>query len=251
MGQLPRNFTRMSDITDIHCHIIPGVDDGARDMEHSLRMLHIMRDEGIRSVIATYHYHPGHMEADADTVRQRFELLRSAVASDQKIADMKLYMGCEIYYYPSITEWLDSGRIMTLAGSDYILLEFSYSADRRCLEEAISSVRNAGYIPVIGHIERYSALTKDLTGIDELIRRGAYIQINAEAFRLGLRTRSFVKKLLKEEMVHFLATDAHNTSSRAPHIREAASYVAKRYGEGYLQRLLVDNPAKIIGNEYI
>ena len=241
----------MTDITDIHCHIIPGVDDGARDMEQSIRMLHIMHDEGIRSVIATYHYHPGHMEADADTVQSRFDRLCALAASDDKISDMKLFPGCEVYYYPSVIEWLDEGRIMTLAGSDYILLEFSYTIDKRQMEEAVTSVRNAGYIPVIAHVERYSSLTKDIEGIDDLIRRGAYIQINAEAIHAGFRTRSFVKKLLKEEKVHFIATDAHDTSYRAPFIDSAVRYVAKKCKEDYCNRIFSGNPAKIINNEYI
>ncbi|MBO4267659.1 MAG: capsular biosynthesis protein [Lachnospiraceae bacterium] len=241
----------MTDITDIHCHIIPGVDDGARDMEQSIRMLHIMHDEGIRSVIATYHYHPGHMEADADTVRKRFDRLCELAASDDKISDMKLFPGCEVYYYPSIIEWLDEGRILTLAGSDYVLLEFSYTIDKRQMEEAVVSVRNAGYIPVIAHVERYSSLTTDHGGIDDLITRGAYIQVNAEALYSGFRTKSFVKRLLKEEKVHFIATDAHDTSSRAPLIDRAAGYVEKKYTEEYCNRIFTVNPAKIIRNEYI
>ena len=227
------------------------MDDGAHDMEQSIRMLHIMHEEGIRSVIATYHYHPGHMEADASTVRERFDRLCEMAAADDVIADMKLYLGCEIYYYPSIIEWLDEGRIITLADSDYVLLEFSYTIDRRSMEEAVSLVRNAGYIPVIGHVERYSELTGDMKGIDELIRRGAYIQINAKAVHAGFRIRRFVKKLLKEEKVHFVATDAHNTTSRAPYIGKTSKYVAKKYGEGYCRRLFADNAAKILNNEYI
>ncbi len=241
----------MIEVTDIHCHIIPGVDDGARDMEQSIRMLHIMHDEGIRSVIATYHYHPMHMEADADMVQERFDRLRCVAAADDKIADMKLYSGCEIYYYPSVIQWLDEGRIMTLAGSDYVLLEFSYSADKRELIEAVTNVRNAGYIPIMAHVERYSALTKDTDTVGELMEKGACIQVNAEALHGKLRTRSFIKKLLKEEKVHFIASDAHDTSGRAPYISETVRYVAKKYGEQYCRRIFSDNPAKIIRGEYL
>ncbi len=192
-----------------------------------------------------------HMEADADMVQERFDRLRGLAAADEKIADMKLYSGCEIYYYPSVIQWLDEGRVMTLAGSEYVLLEFSYSSDKRELIEAVTNVRNAGYIPIMAHVERYSVLMKEEDAVDELIGKGAYIQINAEALHTKFRTRSFIKNLLKEGKVHFIATDAHDTSERGPYIGEAVRYVAKKYGEQYCSRIFSDNPPKIIRGEYL
>ena len=87
--------------------------------------------------------------------------------------------------------------------------------------------------------------------VDELIDRGSYIQVNCDAFHSGFRIRSFVKKLFKAEMVHFIATDAHDTKDRSPKIRDTVSYLSKHYGDEYCRRILFDNPAAVINNEYI
>jgi len=239
----------MTGLTDVHCHIIPGVDDGARDINESLSMLSRMYDEGIRRVIATPHYHGGYMEPDIKKIRDRFNKLKDAAQGYDRICTMKLYLGCEIYYYPSIIEWLEEGRVATMAGSDYVLLEFGYTMDKRMILEGTGAVINAGYIPIIAHVERYKKLASDINSVEELIRKGALIQINAGAFHEGFRRKSFIKKLLKNEMVHFVGTDAHNNHSRPPAIAKEAAYIAKHYGEEYCGTVFYDNPVRIIKNE--
>ncbi len=235
----------MTGMTDIHCHVLPGVDDGARDIDESLDMLQIMYDEGIRSVIATPHYHGGHMQPDVNTIRQRFEKLKAAAQMYDTLAAMHLYLGCEIYYYPSIVEWLDEGRVLTMAGSRYVLLEFSYSSDIRQLSDGVSRVAAAGFYPIVAHIERYRKIVGDVGAVDELIDRGAYIQINSESLSGGWKTARFVKKILKEQMVHFVGTDAHDTRGRSPSLAGESDLIARRYGEDYCRQLFVDNPAMI------
>ncbi len=241
----------MTGYTDIHCHVLPNVDDGARDINQSIEMLRMMYDEGIRAAILTPHYHGGHMETDIGTVRSRFDELRRMASNFAELGQIKLYLGCEAYYYPSLPEWLAEGRISSMADSDYVLLEFGYTMDRRMIYEGVTAMVNAGYLPIIAHVERYEDIVADRNGADELISRGAYLQINSDAFRSGLKTRSFIKKLLKSEKVHFIATDAHSTGRRAPRLAEAADYVRKHYGEDCCRRILADNPAKVINNEYI
>ena len=238
-------------MTDIHCHVLPGVDDGARNTDESINMLSLMYDEGIRNVILTPHYHRGHMETGIERITDRFGKLCAAAKQTEKINEMNLYLGCEIYYYPSVIEWLDEGKVATMAGSNYVLLEFGFTMDKRIILEGVSSVINSGYIPVIAHIERYESLNKDLKSVDTLLEKGAYFQINSEALHERYKIRSFAKKLLKERMVHFLATDAHDMSHRAPYLSDAARYIVKHYGEDYCRKLVIDNPAKVINNEYI
>ena len=191
------------------------------------------------------------METGIEKVKERFEKLCAAKDSDGELSDMNLYLGCEIYYYPSVIEWLEEGRVSSLAGSGYVLLEFGFTMDKRMIFEGVSAVMNAGYLPVVAHVERYEKLLSDIGNVRELISRGAYIQINSEAFYARHKVKSFVKKLLKNEMVHFLATDAHDTWHRGPYLADAARYVSKHYGEDYCQRLLCTNPAAVINNGYI
>lgn len=241
----------MTGLTDIHCHALYGVDDGAHDIEESLDMLSVMYDEGIRNVILTPHYHGGYMTAGADRVRRHFEALCAAAGQYEDISQMRLYLGNEIYYYPSVPEWIEEGKVMTLAGSDYVLAEFGFTMDKRMIFEGVTALAGAGYIPLIAHVERYSGLSYDPKNVEELIRRGAFIQINAEALFGRHKVKSFVKKLLSRGMVHFLATDAHDSKDRAPILSDAIQYITKHYGEDYCRDLVKGNPEKILANEYM
>ncbi len=241
----------MTDFTDIHCHVLPGVDDGSRSYEESLEMLRYMYDEGIGTVILTPHYHGGRMETAADVVRSRYEKLKALAAADEELSYMDLYVGAEIFYFPSIVDWLEEGRVLTMAGSDYVLLEFGYSMDKRSIADGINTVVSCGYRPIIAHIERYRNIVGDLDAVDEFIERGAFVQINSEAFHERHKIRSFVNKMLKRDMVHFVATDAHDTEYRPPQLYREAEYIAKHFGEDMCYRLLVDNPAKVINNEFM
>lgn len=236
---------------DIHCHVLPGVDDGATDIEKSLEMLRFAYDEGIDDVIATPHYHGGYMECKIDTIKDRFEILKKRASKDDKAGRVRLHLGCEIYYYPSVVEWLEKGQVATMAGSDYVLLEFGFTSEFRDIYEGVTNVVNAGYLPIVAHAERYDKLVGDMDAVAELLECGAYIQINSEVLNGGFRTKRFAKKLLKNHMVHFLATDAHGIRHRSPEMAYAAEYIANHYGEDYCRELTEDNPAKVINNEYI
>ncbi len=239
----------MTGMTDIHCHVLPGVDDGARDMDEALDMLAVMHEEGIRNVILTPHYHGGHVQPGMDRLRERFRQLTDAASAYENLAQMNLYLGCEIYYYPSVVEWWADDAVPSMAGSRYVLLEFGYSMDKRAIEDGIIRVAAAGYYPVIAHIERYRKLVGDLKAVDDLTERGALIQINTGALYADRRTRSFVKNLLKREMVHFVGTDAHDLGGRIPSMARESEYIARHYGEDYCRRLFIDNPAMIIKGE--
>ena len=110
---------------DMHCHVLPAVDDGARDMDTSIRILELAYAEGIRGIIATPHYHGGHYETTPEEIRSRLDSLRAIAA--EKFEDLQIYAGNEIYYYQSVIEWLNDGQVLTLAGSHYVLLEFVQS----------------------------------------------------------------------------------------------------------------------------
>jgi len=236
--------------TDIHCHILPGVDDGARNMEQAIGMLHMAYDEGIRTVVLTPHFHGGHMESDAASNSKRFAELTKLAAGDDAICDMKIYLGNEIYYYDSMCEWLEEGKIASMNGSKYVLVEFGYSWPARNIENAVRNICNEGYKPIIAHVERYSELYGDIDMIEELIRMGAYIQINTESVN-GFWSKSFIKKLLKNELVHFVATDAHSMGRRRPLMLEAAEYIEKKFGREYAKRIFIENPRCVIEDEYI
>lgn len=242
---------KVENFFDIHCHIIYGVDDGSKTMEQSMNMLKIAYDEGTRNIIFTPHYHKGYYKADRTLVKEHFAKLRQEVA--KSFPTMSLYLGNEIYFAEDSLEDLEKNLIFTLADSRYVLLEFSTSVEFSYIMKAIRGALQYGYIPIIAHVERYSCLLEDIDLIEEMTDQGAYIQINASSVtgENGRKTKSFVKKLLKYQWVSFIATDAHRDDKRAPKLRDCVSYVEKKFGEEYANKIFVENPGCIIKNEYI
>lgn len=233
---------------DMHCHILPGVDDGSRSMDMSMAMLDFAYEEGIRAIILTPHYHGGYVETERAVIDETFEELKKY--SMQQHPDMKLFIGNEIYYYPSVPEWIEEGRVHTLADSDYVLLEFSTTVEKRELLEAVQNLCSHGYYPVLAHVERYDCLVRDPFYVGELIDNGAYIQVNSRTVtgEGGMKIKHFVKRLLKEEWIHFIGTDAHSMGGRKPEIADCADYIIRKCSEEYAAGILYANAVNIIKN---
>ena len=236
---------------DMHCHILPGLDDGARDIDTSLKIIDLAYAEGIRAIIATPHYHGGHYEASPDQVAEQVIRIQDLIR--ERYPDLMIFPGNEIYYYDSIINWIEEHRVFTMVGSGYVLLEFSPLTELRELEQAVRNVTAGGYLPILAHVERYQCLNGHMKVIQQLIDMGAYIQINTEAIlgEAGFGTKQFVKKLCRNHMIDFIATDTHSLHRRRPRMKECAEYLIKHYGEAYTQKILYDNPYCIITDEYI
>lgn len=239
------------DLIDIHIHILPGVDDGARSLESSERMLDIAYADGIRTMICTPHFHGGHMESTMSANYKALEELCNVAKN--KYSDMEFYLGNEVYYFDSIDEWLQDGRLTAMAGSSYVLVEFSPGVTLRELDIAVRHITQSGYRPILAHINRYVNLVGNINHVYDLIDNGAYIQINTEALNgnMGFRVKQFTKKLLKNDSVHFIASDAHSSRTRRPELNEVARYIEKKYGEELAYRIFCENPKKIIDDEII
>lgn len=241
----------IDNIYDMHCHILYGVDDGSKSLEQSLRMVDIAYEEGIRNIILTPHYNPRMWTFDIQVVNEHFLALKDEVA--KKYPSMKLWGGCEIFYGSDTPEALKSGQIPGMAGGDYMLIEFMTSASYRTIKNAVIEFQQQGKIPILAHVERYESLFGNVDLVEELQDAGAYIQVNASSVigDHGKPEQKFVKKLLKLGLVNFIGTDAHRDDKRAPRIAEAAAYIAKKYGEDYARELLVENPQKVVENQYL
>lgn len=236
---------------DIHSHILPGVDDGAKDIEQTQRMLHIALEEGIRRIIATPHFEMGNHNTEEATLKKALEQAQDkALQLDQ---NFQLFLGNEILYSMDIIEALKRGEALTMAGSRYILVEFLPQVSYSELREGLNRCIQSGYIPILAHAERYLTLVRDISHVEEIMNLGAYIQLNLSSILGGVMNAraNFCKKLLNRDMVHFLATDAHGDKIRAPYMKEAIAFLIKRYGESYVQGLLWDNPMKMLKDQYI
>lgn len=236
---------------DIHSHLLPGIDDGARDFETSMEMFRIAGKNGIGAMILTPHYKPVHHNASPATIRRLISEMEEKLA-EEKI-DIRLYPGNEIYYHSEAVAQALEGGLCTLAGSSYVLVEFNPMDEFEYIRNGLYQFLSEGFRPVLAHVERYRCMTSKTDRTEELTGMGAYIQVNAGSImgHYGLQTKGFARGLLKKDLVHFVATDAHDAKNRAPELEECARFLTKRFGEDYTRELLYENPMKIVRNEYL
>ncbi|MCU6745660.1 protein-tyrosine-phosphatase [Suilimivivens aceti] len=236
---------------DIHSHLLPGIDDGARDFKISMEMFRIAEKNGIGAMILTPHYKPMHHNASPATIRRLISEIEEKL-KEEKI-EIQLYPGNEIYYHSEAVSQALEGRLCTMAGSSYVLVEFNPMDEFEYIRNGLYQFLAEGFRPVLAHVERYRCMTGKADRAEELTGMGAYIQVNAGSIMgcYGLQIKMFTRGLLKRKAVHFVATDAHDTKNRAPELSECARFLVKKFGEDYTRELLYENPMKLVQNEYI
>lgn len=239
----------MDGFTDIHSHILPGVDDGARSMEESLNMLRMAKEENIRRIVLTPHQKPGRKCVSVQGMKERLEDLQQRMEKQQ--LDIQVYAGSECLYSHDLAERLDQGKICTMAGSRYVMTEFMPDESWSYIRDGLYRLICYDYLPIIAHIERYMQVVQNMDRVHELIEMGCYVQVNAGSITglYGFGMKQAAKKLLKEQAVHFVGTDAHRESGkRSVQLRKCAGYLAKKYGQEYADRLLCENAENIFKN---
>lgn len=232
---------------DLHSHIIPGADDGASDMETAVAMLDMAHDDGIRTIVATPHYHPNKTTISNKEVYEKF--LEFKNEAKRLHPDMTLLFGREIYgSFDAVEKLSDSREYLSLCGSRYALIEFAPSADYRYMVNLLRNVMMNGFTPLLAHVERYECLLSDIDRVRELRDMNLLIQVNAMSLvgDCPRDIKNYVNKLLKENMIDIAATDAHTTKRRCPRMRKAAKAVAGKYGREISDKLFIKNPEKII-----
>ena len=232
-------------LIDIHCHVLPGLDDGSRNMEESLSMLEIAEAEGITDIIATPHYKEGRHNASVHTILERMQTLQKK--ADERGICVTLHPGNEIYCFEGMGDALDEGRVLTLNGTDRVLIEFSPFESYSYIRSALDSVRGMDYIPVLAHAERYDCLIKHQEYVKDLKRIDTEIQVNASsaAGAHGYPAKRFIHRLLKEQLVDYVATDAHDSQRRAPSIQKCLSFLYRKYDSDYVQKITWENAKKM------
>ena len=246
---------------DIHCHILPYVDDGALVFEVTKELLEDMFRQGVRYICCTPHLRKGMFETPDDEVIRQFERVRQ-YAAERYGAQLQLFLSREYHFDQLFREKLTKGEILPLGGNGYysfssialgaprrILLEFSRRHTPEDLEEAVRLTTTHGYSPVIAHVERYSKAVCDPKEIRKLADLGARIQLNASAVigRGGFSENAVCKKLLKEGLAHVVASDAHDPEDRPSEMEKAAQHLTKKYGTSQAEALLYKNPLRMLG----
>ncbi len=224
-------------IADIHAHVIPGVDDGARDMKEAAEILKMMRLDGITSVVATPHYYPQispEPSAHIKVIKAAFDNM----LSELQLSAPNIILGHEVHYFRDIAR-SEQIRDLRMGNSEYILLELPFDGwGYEMEEEIISLALNTGLTPIIAHIERYMG-AKGIPAVLETIKRGyAVAQLSCDALLYSRHSQKNAIKLLKSGVISYIATDAHSVDKRPPRMSSALKTIESKLGSDAVEALI-------------
>ena len=236
-------------VIDIHCHILPGIDDGSRDIAESVEIVRQLVDQGVTDVIATPHYVDGTAFESPRSVNLKLltELRQALIDEGLKI---NVYLGNEIYISDNIAELVKAGKMSTMAGSKYLLVEFSLDEEFPNYSDYLQALMDHGFKVILAHPERYAIVQKDYDVVRNLYEMGVLMQCNLGSIlgRYGKEAKKTIKKMIKDKIIFAFGSDIHRPS-RSSYIAEAQKKLGKYYSEHELRWLLVGNPGKIIAGE--
>ncbi len=226
---------------DIHTHILPGVDDGARTMEESLTMLKEFAQHGVKAVFATSHVaaNRGYANHYSELKTRYDDLVKLKNAAN---IDIDLYLGSEIDERSNLIDLIKQSP--TMNNSSYVLIDFGMR--RADIHEIVYELKIQGYQTIIAHPERYTYI--DVEDIKQFKREGALIQVSVSHItKEGHKAANkFAKQLLKEDLIDFVATDAHRMNNNKDQMKRAYAIVTKKKGEAYANAIFHDNAKRLL-----
>jgi protein-tyrosine phosphatase len=232
-------------MVDVHCHILPGVDDGSKSWDMTLDMCRIAKKDGITHVVATPHANsrfPFDRERHAELLQELQE----------RIPDIEFSLGCDFHTsYENIRDAERNPGRYTIAASQYLLVEFSDFQTRAQMADILFHLHSAGLETIITHPERNPVISEYRDLPEQFVSMGARLQITADALlgKWGGRQRKTCETLLRKGLVSVIATDAHEPHRRKPVLSEAREAASQIVGWATAIRLVDQNPRAIINNE--
>ena len=237
-------------ITDLHSHVVFGVDDGSDSLAMSLEMIGRLRNQGVRQIFCTSHN--GYCQEDVQRYLANFQMLK--ICSATRYPDVSLYSGCELLcsdlYIDDILYGLESGVFLPLADSKYVLTELYHDVTPKEAITVTEKLREAGWKPVLAHMERYPGLHSN-NAVNELIQRGCLIQVNAISFAEDSHeeTKVIARSLLKNQLIHFIGSDCHKNYHRPPALSKGVEYIFTHSNKEYAKKIVYENVRLLILNQ--
>jgi len=236
---------------DLHSHILPGIDDGSPDLDVSLWMARIAVADGITHMACTPHIVAGIYDNSARSIADAVALLQVELKHAQ--IPLELFVGADAHIAPDLPERLASGDVPTLNNSRYFLFEPTHHILPPRIEDLALRLINAGFVPILTHPERLTWIGSHYGVIEHLKDAGCLIQLTAGSIEgaFGRTALYYAEKLIDEDRVDIVASDAHNTGIRQPCLSRAHALLAARIGEEEADTMLLQRPYKILSNQPI
>lgn len=241
-------MSAVAGMVDLHCHILPGIDDGAPDLAVALAMARCAVADGIRVTACTPHIYPGMYENDRDGILAAIAAFQAEL--DREGIDLRLVVGADTHLAPDLVANLRAGKVPTLNNTRYLLLEPPHHTAPPRFEDSIFQLMTAGIVPVVTHPERLTWIEDKYEAFARVVRGGAWMQVTAGALtgRFGKRPKYWGERMLDEGLVHILATDSHHIDRRPPLLAEGRDAAAKRVGAAEAIHLVQTRPQGILDN---
>lgn len=230
---------------DIHCHVLPGIDDGARDEPEAVAMAAAAAADGTRTIIATPHQLGGHGAVTARAIRSGVEAVNAAITAAG--IDVVVLPGADVRIEPELPDLLRRGEVVTLADRGvHVLLELPHAVYFP-LDPLLASLRRQRLVGILSHPERNRGIQARPDVVAEVIRAGGLVQITAGSLLgdFGERARSLAEALVRSRQVHFVASDGHDTTRRPVGLGRARAAVAALAGPAFADAVTRENPARV------
>lgn len=224
-----------SELLDVHTHMLPDMDDGSESIQESLEMIRLSVDDGVRAICMTPHFYPGN-ESLSSFLKRRDASIESLVKATKEMEDRpEIYFGAEVEFFEGISRTGDIEQ-MAIGNSGILLVEMPFDRwTSRTLSELYELRDYREVTPLIAHVDRYLDFGNE-NAVDELIDNGILIQANASFFLKGFGSRRAMR-MIRQEKIHFLGSDAHNLRSRRPNLGMAAQKICSKCGEDSMEYL--------------
>lgn len=233
-------------LTDLHSHILPGVDDGARDLEAALALLKLQKQAGVTSIALTPHFNCEKITI-ADFLSRRLASARvlAQAVKEQKFS-FRIKMGAELYFSPTLPQ-LDLAPLC-LQGTPFLLIELPVTYQPNWVRDVFYDLQAQGYVPLLAHVERYPYMLSNPDRLYELVNAGVLVQVNAGSLLRDAKMAKQICQLIRWNLVHVIASDTHSVHRRPPQLAPAFQLLQQKLGADTV-RLLQSNAQLIFGGE--
>ena len=234
---------------DTHLHILPGVDDGPETMDETIALARVLVQEGVRVAISTPHYNDQYPQRSAAEIWDRANQVQRAL--NYYGIPLRICPGHEALIKPGLVEDIQKGRVATLNGSRYLLLELWTRAWLPETERVIFELRAAGIIPILAHPERYLHIQQHPDRLASLLQQGVLAQLTANSLIgfWGKTIQRSAETLLKKKLIHCIATDSHGLRKRPPALGESLKRAERLLGQAGLRQVVETWPTAILNNQ--